>query len=208
MPSKESFEYFTTEIEALGFIRIGTEETRKKLHEQNLHQPRKRKGREIGFKFYRNGLCVYVWTTYLHEKEEAREEDSGWVCITEGDTAKYFSEPLKRTKNFFKNMLIKARIAQYRIIHRPRCLYCKDTFLDIVRGRGVRSRYWKCGNTNRHEEDVKVYTLPWDTGMPPKARAFLDKKRKKKKSYNKKRIAEGKETYTAMKNRKPWKAKK
>lgn len=55
----------------------------------------------------------------------------------------------------------------------------------------TRSRYWACYNRNAHKNRIKV-TLDWDTGLPPKAKKYAVKLRKRRAKYRQGREKQGK----------------
>jgi hypothetical protein len=75
----------------------------------------------------------------------------------------------------------------------------------IAYGWAVKSRYWRCDSKNHHHPYKSVF-LPWDFGMPPKALAFLKKKRKVRRKYRDQRTRAGKPNNVAMKKRTKWKS--
>ena len=188
-----------------GFRKINSKaETRVAIDRLNLERKTSKPvyGSETGLIFTAKGLSVYVWTTFVEQAQKARDEDEGWVCIVDGDLAVYFSEPLHRTKNFFKNLARKAWIARYRVLHRPVCEECRG-FMNITKGRSIRSRYWSCHNIDKHQ-NKKPSRLSWDYKMPPRAQKFLDQKRKKSGKYNTELKKSGKETHQSIKKRNKW----
>jgi len=142
---------------------------------------------------------VTIWTTWLKEQRQARKIDAGWIVISKGDKALYFSHPIHRTKNFVKNLLNQAWIAWYRVKNRPQCPIC-GSFMEIAFGRGVKSRYWLC-----RQDKVR---LDWDYGLPERAKKYLKNLRKIRARYLRTRREERKPTHVAMKIRKPWRWRK
>lgn len=195
LPDAETFANFTVALFRRGFRRLSPEEFGKDFERLELSAPSPRKGRETGFTFTANGFTVLVWTTFLTRK--ARNRDAGWVLIKEGDEVKYFSHPMHRTKNFLHNLIWHACIARLRVKNRPLCPKC-HAFMDIARGKGLKSRYWQC---KRH----KAESLPWDYGLPQEALDFLYPQRKQRARYRKKLRAQGKPQGTALKRRRKWK---
>jgi transposase-like protein len=204
---REDFYYIEdTLVFQWGFEKISPKEIQKEI--ENLKSPRSTKGREVGFRYTVNGLEVVVWTTWLLKENKARESDSGWVIIRDAirKNILYSSHPLHRTKNFAKNLLSQAWIAQWRIQHRPHCPEC-GKFMVIARGKGMKSRYWKCSNYRDHKTGKSV-CRDWDFNLSPKAKAYLRRLRKKRRKYRDKRKKELKPNYVALKKRKKWEQKK
>lgn len=175
-----------------GFRPLTKEESKTVFARLELIPSSSREGRELGFIFSANGLDVIVWTSFVQRDGQAREQDSGWVLIRDGDRARYFARPRSRTLNFLQNLLEDACIARQRVIHRPTCPEpgCKQQ-MRIARGSGLKSRFWRCFRPEYHSKAVK---LPWDFGLPPEVLERVLKRRKA-------RVAAGK----AMLRRKGWK---
>src|SRR5690606_37802215 len=89
--------------------------------------------KEVGFEYSKNGLTVHVWTTWVAEDNAMNEQDSGWVLITEGDTAQYFAKPYKRCAGFIQRILSYAWIAMFKVENRPLCPTC-GKFMNITQG--------------------------------------------------------------------------
>lgn len=202
LPTLENFTNFERELRKLGFRAISVFEFRKQFDRLGLKAPRPRMGREIGFTFFANGLTVVVWTTWLWRERMARKEDAGWILIAKGDSVLYFSHPLHRTKNFLKNLYRHAWIARWRVMHRPLCPEC-NAYMNIARGRAMKSRYWLCRNVSRHLGRV-IVRLDWDFGIPPRAKKLLGDLRKARRKQFEERRSEGKAANVAPLRRKRW----
>lgn len=202
LPNWESFSSFEREMRKLDFRVISIFEFRDRFRRLGLKAPRPRFGSEIGFTFHANGLDVVVWTTWLVKERFARKEDAGWVLISDGDEALYFSHPIHRTKNFFKNLYRHAWIARWRALHRPLCPECRG-YMRIARGRAIKSRYWSCRERSRHQGRL-IVRLDWDFGIPPRARKFLEALRKMRQSQFLSQRREGRAANVAPLRRKPW----
>ncbi|OGG62660.1 hypothetical protein A3I46_03770 [Candidatus Kaiserbacteria bacterium RIFCSPLOWO2_02_FULL_54_13] len=201
LPDAQAFAVFSERLKRRGFRKLSRTEFNKDFERLELIAPSSREGREVGFVFHANGLAVFVWTTFLAQESRARDKDAGWVLIKEGDEVKYFSHPLHRTKDFLHNLLGYARLAQLRVVNRPNCPECYAR-MDIVRGKGLKARYWKCDIPWEHKRAV---SLPWDYGLPQAALDFLRLPRKRRAQYRAKLRAEGKEPGVALRHRKGWK---
>lgn len=195
LPSESDFEKFGGDMEKYGFRMIEKPEFFRSFQRLGLSNPRKRPGREIGFTFSANGLTAIAWTTFLGTERCARDEDAGWVLISEGDRVKYFSHPLFRTAGFLNKLLKYAIIAKRRVLHRPLCPACNG-FMQIVRGKGLKSRYWKCP---KHRQ-VKDF----DNGLTGKMKDFLESERKARRHYRENLKKQGRETTPAILTRRPW----
>ncbi len=189
------------------FREISVSEFREVSNRLGLISPRFRPGREIGYIYRAYGLAVISWTTILSVEKVVRKVDSGWVLIFDEKSGevKYYTHPLRRTKNFVRNLLCHSWLARFRIINRPRCPKCGE-FMEITRGRGLKSRYWSCGNTEAHD-DGKITHESWDLNMKPKALRFINRERKAKARYRKMRLKKGLSVNQAMLTRKPWRIK-
>lgn len=202
LPCPEDFSGFEEELRMRGFRRISSPEFTLQFSRLALVAPRPRFGRELGYLFYANQYTVLVWTTWLEKEQKAREEDAGWVLIAEGDKVLYFSHPIHRTKNFLYNLLMQARIACWKVRHRPLCPECHN-FMNIVRGHALKQRFWKCDRKELHAGGKNRFRS-WDYGLPEDAIKFLRPIRKKrKKRYDAIRVA-GEESHQAMLKRKRW----
>jgi len=199
---EENFETLERTFQEMGFRRITDVEFQTNFRRFGLVAPTSRFGREVGFIFTANDLTVHVWTTWLGRESRTRRADEAWVLIECEDKAVYFSHPLHRTKNFMLNLLRQAWIARWRVLNRPLCPKCRN-FMDIVHGRGLKSRYWSCIRTAAHA-DQKPAFLDWDYGLPPKAKYYVRTLRRKRHLYEKQRRAEGKPLHVALLTRKPW----
>ncbi len=201
LPDEEAFARFKRTLLRRGFRQISPVEFKKDFQRLELKAPSPREGREVGFRFTSNGLEVNVWTTFLACEGRARDEDAGWVLIKDGDKALYFSHPLRRTKNFLRNLLWLAVIAKWRAEHRPLCPVCKSR-MRIAYGKGIKARFWKCVRPTFH---TKAVSLPWDHELPQEALNFLRPLRKRRARYYAKLREEGKKPGAALRQRIGWK---
>jgi hypothetical protein len=204
LPGTEAFERFTKALLRRGFRKFSREEFREDFERLGLKAPSPREGREVGFVYTQNGLTVFVWTTFLCEEDHVRNEDAGWVLIREGDEVKYYSHPLHRTRFFLRNLFKQACIAQLRVENRPSCPKC-GMFMDIVRGKKLKARYWQCKRPTAHKEPT---FLSWDYGLSKAALDFLHPLRKERARYRKERRAQGKRIGTALLQRRKWKVER
>ena len=202
LPNIREFLAFENELIHRGFRRISGPEFSSQFRRLGLKAPRPREGRELGYLFYANQYTVFVWTTWLLEKKVAREEDAGWVLIAEKDKVLYFSRPIHRTKNFIQNILMQARIACWKVRRRPLCPECHN-FMDIVRGRALKQRFWKCNRKKLHAGGKNRFRS-WDYGLPEEAVKYLGSIRKKREKRYAVLRAAGKEPHQAMLKRKRW----
>lgn len=192
LPDMEAFQFHIKhKLESWGFRSINKIEIEKDFKRLGLFSRNPKEGREEGFIFTsKNGLKVIVWTTFILQDEKARDEDLGWVLITNGDKVLYFAHPFRRTKNFAANLTRYAWIARWRVLNRPLCPDC-NRLMDIARGKGIRARYWICTNRTKHKS-AKATKISWDYGMPPKALSFLKAERAARRKYIVRRRKDGK----------------
>lgn len=202
LPSETDFTKFELELKMRGFCPIPEEEIQNRLGNLSPKSPRSKHERERGFSFSANGLTVIVWTTWLGKESRARKEDASWVIIANNDRALYFSHPIHRTKNFLKNLLRQAWLAWWRVRHRPRCPEC-GKFMEIAFGSGIKSRYWKCRQTEKHRKGKSI-NLSWDKNLPPQAKRYVVALRRARTAYFKKLRRVGKPVYQAMHKRQKW----
>ena len=202
LPTEEQFLFIKEFLEAGGFEEISEEEFRRNFRRLGLKAPRPRRGRETGFKFSENGLTVVVWTTWLKKEKRARESDAAWVIIVEDEQIVYSSHPIHRTKYFILNLLLQAIIAQTRVIHRPRCPECGE-WMKIVHGKGIKSCYWQCAYTERHLNGQKI-RKDWDFALTETMKKYLNRIRRKRAYYRRKRRKQGKPVPQAIFTRRSW----
>lgn len=202
LPAEHEFAVFDRELLRRGFRRVSRSEFRKDFRRLSLIAPRPRRGREAGFRYDANNLTVVVWTTWLQTEGVAREEDAGWILIKEHDRVRYFSYPLHRTARFLERLLVEAKIARCRVKNRPLCPECKG-FMGISRTDVPRARFWACRCIKFHASGAPHYR-DFDFALPPEAKAYLARKRKRAARYRKKRRETGKPMFEAMRTRKPW----
>ena len=179
LPSESDFKVFTKFMLGANYRQISREESSVSSRRLGLSAPRPIKGREVGFSFSANGLNVCVWTTFLEGESYARDNDSGWVVITEGDSPRYFSHPMMRTQNFLPRLFTYALIAKQRILKRPLCQSCR-AYMKIAYGTGRKSRYWKCSGKSRWHQ---TQMLSWDYGLSDESVIFLRAERKARRRY-------------------------
>ncbi len=206
LPESEEFVEFEGELKLRGFRRISGHEFATQFLRLGLKAPRPRRGRELGYVFHANHYTVFVWTTWLQRERVARDEDAGWVLISDKDNVLYFSRPIHRTKNFLANLLMQARIACWRVRHRPLCPECHN-FMHIVRGKALKQRFWQCDLKELHK-DKKNRVKSWDHGLPTDALEYLKPIRKKRVKRYATLRAKGKEPHQAMLARKLWGTRK
>lgn len=202
LPDEEAFASFKQKLLALEFRELTNEEFFKSFKRLGLEAPRPLEGRETGFIFAANDLKVYVWTTYLSSARKSRDSDAGWVLIAEGDKARYFTHPLRRTKNFLLKLSRYAWVARWRVLNRPLCPQCHN-YMRIAYGLALKSRYWRCDHKESHDPRRPIF-ISWDHGMPPKALSFIKRERKPRRKYRETRKKEGRPNNVAMLNRKKW----
>jgi hypothetical protein len=202
LPDAENLSVFEEELRSRGFRRISSPEFSSQFLRLGLRAPRPRFGRELGYIFHANQYTVLVWTTWLLKEQVAREEDAGWVLIAEKDKVLYFSHPIHRTKNFISNLLMQARIACWKVRHRPLCQECHN-FMNIVQGRALKQRFWKCDRKELHAGGKNRFRS-WDYGLPEEAVKYILPIRKKREKRYAALRAEGKEPHQAMLERKRW----
>lgn len=181
MPEKASvtpdiFGKFHERMLNRGFVPIQKGEFLTDLKRFELIAPkrikRQEKGKEVGYRYEANGLVVKVWTTFLPEKGDFRNEDAGWVLITDkNDKAHDFTHDLRRTKYFLRRLYFWAQIAQERVDKRPHCPAC-GTLMDIGRGTTLKSRIWVCKHREKHPSRRHI-TLDWFALLSSGALKFL-----------------------------------
>lgn len=206
------FEEFERELFKREFRRITRAEVIESLggivvsYGQSKMFPRRERGFENGYLFSCNGLEVVVWTSWLDGLPGLRNMDQGWVLIRDckhPECPSYFAVPRHRTKNFLTNLLEDARVAAWRVRHRPKCPACGE-FMDITRrhrkdGTVVpRARFWKCSRISLHQ-DGKPRTERWDCMFTKEQKALVEKRRRTATKQRAKRAAQGKETFVSLK---------
>lgn len=190
----------TGELLTRGFEPMqGLEQFRRKTKDVRAVRPRPRYGAELGFVFQNSNLSVVVWTTWVLAEGKARDMDYGWVLIEQGNDGVYFV-PVRRTGRFAERLAMEAKIARCRIRNRPACPQCHAQ-MNIVRGRGLGSRYWEC--PDRHAR------ADWDTPeflaqLPEDAKKHLALRRANRKRGQDAQRKAGKKIRQAMLNRRKW----
>lgn len=195
LPTPEEFDQFEREMLSRDFRLV----TYADIKRDNLWHRVHRKGpgeSEVGFIYpVKSGLTVYVWTTWLREKESVRDMDAGWVLITEGSKILHPGRPIHRTKNFLNKLLERARINKWRINHIPLCKTCHMP-MRLVHGQVIKSRFWECRRFGQHGPDFRRRTLSLNDGMPESTRKRLEKdsriRAKKRGEYELEQLALGK----------------
>ena len=166
----QTFAEFEAELLKRKFERVSRGRIARDFKQFGLRPPRRRsKGHQAGYIAEKNGLTVYVWTTYSPEEEKMQESNEGWVLLTEKGRRRWCSYPHHRTKNFLKTMLMLARISRWRAAHRPRCKEC-GAYMRVRFGKTFKSRYWECVGTL--DEPHRRITNSWAHDMPPEAVEF------------------------------------
>ena len=203
LPDEERFHRFEEYMLKEGFRKLSSLEFSSSYTRLGLQAPRSREGRETGFVFTANGLTICVWTTFLENAGRARDEDAGWVVITEGDRPGYYSHPIMRTEGFLRKLFRSAKIAKERILNRPLCPDCR-AFMKITKGPSLKTRYWSCtGKARPH----RVQTLSWDYGLSDESIVFVKALRKARRDYRANLKKNGRTVVPAMLVRKPWSRK-
>jgi hypothetical protein len=187
---------------ALGFRRIKEREFKTELYLADVLAPSKRTGREEGFTYFMMGLRVIVWTTYVMNEGQTRENDEGRVLILESNRPVYFGTYLHRTKYFFERMYLYALAAKEHIDARPVCPAC-DRLMNIVqRRKNSRQCFWKCMNPAHGK---KPPCFSWNLGLSEKTQKFLKPKWERAAAYYVKLRAAGKEPGAQREKRRGWK---
>jgi hypothetical protein len=188
-----------------GFVEIHRKETQDTIVAHGLKSHRTVRGAEVGFKYFRNGYVVKVWTSCLgREVDQCRkepllsldvvvsrppEEDFGWVVLTDSrNHAEYFARSTKRTKNFVTNLLKRALITAQKVQNRPLCPKCK-TFMEIHR-EPTGATYWECRQMDRHA-DGRFTFQNWDVGLGSKGKKAVEGPRNAYRRTHQKEKAEG-----------------
>lgn len=206
LPTIEDFKKIETALKELGFREIGSNEVKKDFYRKSLTAPRPRTGKEVMFQYHSDGLSVIVCTTWVRDANEARESDSGWVLIKDGDDKVWYNPRIHRTKNFVTNLLFHAGYAMERVLARPICPECKQS-MKIVEGKTLHSRYWACRNRREHASK-KQHTASWDQGLRPsliRKRIKIRKERARQKARQRKKDLErGVQSVPSRISRKAW----
>jgi len=200
LTNETRFELFTQYMLREGFRKLSGGEFSSPFKRLDLQAPRPKEGRETGFVFTANGLTVHVWTTFLEYEGQAREEDAGWVLITEGDSQVYYSHPMMRTEGFLRKLFKIAQIAKERVSNRPLCPLCK-AFMRITNGKSLKARYWSCSGKSRPHH---IQSMPWDYRLSDESIVFLKAERKARRRYRASLKKAGKTVVPAIFGRKPW----
>jgi len=132
----------------------------------------------------------------LVENENPREQDAGWVIITDGKKRLYCSHPMMRTEGFLRKLYYGAIEAKERILSRPSCRTCQSPMEIYERGH-KKAYYWACPH---HREE----TARWDNGLSCQSLKRARARRKKRLYYRKQRRENGQTVGKARLIRKTW----
>ena len=183
LPNVTDFLFIRKNLLSWSYRDKNSQEIRKMIDRLGMIFPRKRKGREAGFIYSANGHDAKVWTSFLPEEGKARDagEDYGWVLIAKGDRAVYYTVPFMRTANFVQNLCRAAWVIKWHINHIPNCRECKAR-MDIYQNPVTGATFYVCWRKERHENKKPKYS-DWDKNLPPKAKAFVESRRKLRQNY-------------------------
>jgi hypothetical protein len=189
---------------------IGYREFHNKYEELGLVAPRKREGREAGYRQDKNGMTAILWITYDLVHHQFRESDAAWLLIcNELGNAVYFSGPIHRTQNFVRTIGSLACIGEIRLHYWPYCpdKNCKARMKVATGKKNPKQKYFECDKFKSHL-DKKPLFRGWDYGIPwdkyPLAYKFVLERRRRRAVWRKKLQKEGKPLNQAMKKRKKW----
>jgi hypothetical protein len=189
------------------FRSMGNYEFSAELIDAHMMAPTARTGREKGLIYSAMGYEVIEWTSWLEKEKGFRRIDTGKVIIRYRKRLVYQTAPMHRTKNYFINMEAQAKICSERIRARPLCPKCRR--LMFITCRGNYQYYWKCLNPiHEKQKREKIPCAAWDTGLSAESLNIVNKKRKWRRDYSKKRVKQNKPPYgTARQKKKKWKPK-
>ena len=172
------------------------------------------------FSCYKNGHYVFVLTTFMKAVGRPRRMAAGWVFIKRRDRVPYFVHPLYRTPNFLEKIFKCAKVNKERIALPHICPHCRRR-MEIVKGSGEGSRFWRCvaKNCDLAQNPKKFSDLrPWesfDKGLSVESLEFVKIERGWREEYRKiiwfyeMFLAEEGLTYTpAREKRERWKETK
>lgn len=179
-PTIQDFQWLDKELRALGFHPITVREVREDFDRSKIEMTKPHEGgREEGYAIsHGSGYRVKVWTSFLATEQAYRMFDQGWVIIVDhSDNIIYRAQSTRRTKNFVQNLLMRARMARERVIHRP---YCNGKggcgqwmhFIQL-KNRGC---FWVCKNEAHHGKQ-RPRKGP-DISLSSTVKTFANKKRK------------------------------
>lgn len=204
------------------FLETSRQEMWQVMEVHGLENKRPNLGAEVGFKYFRNGYVVKVWTScFRAEVAQCRREplisqdvvvskpvgtDFGWVVLTDAhNNAEYFARSTKRTKNFVKNLLQRAMITAQKVQNRPLCEQY-STFMKIRR-KPSGATFWECTLIDRHANRRRT-SKDWDCGLGPKGKKVVGKARSAYRRTHEKEKAEGRGQRRASEIRIGWNATK
>ena len=174
-------------------------------------------GRQEGFEYFKNGLRVIVWTTFVTNEGRTREEGSGKVITLESNRVVYMGTFKNRTKFFFENLFIYALAAKERVDHRP---YSKcHKLMNIYQGEkkqkkdaeeeksiSKRTCFWVCPvKSHRHKGGCP--TKSWSLGLSDEVLSVMVKKWDRASKYYDQLRAKGKKVNVFLTIRKSWEEK-
>lgn len=176
-----------------------------------------KKGRQVGFEYFKNGLRIKVWTTFDPDEGRTREKGTAKIIILESNKVSYMGTPKHRTKYFFENLFIYALAAKYHVDNRPysKChklmnIYQGETWREKEdaenKSTSKRQTFWVCPiKSHRHEGGCPAKS--WSIGLPNGILSVMVKKWNRAEKYYDKLRAEGKEVNVFLAIRKSWSEK-
>lgn len=202
LPVRQNIQEMIDVLAPRGFYPVyGLQRFRERTKDEYAIPPRPRKDAELGLAFDKDDLGVVAWTTWLPASQQARENDRGWIIIEQAGKRRYVLS-LRRTKNFTQHMILEARIARCRVRTRPVCETCK-VGMNIVYGRGIGARYWRCPICRARESwDHKRFLEVLSS--EPEAARYLARRRKKRDAGQEKCRKAGKPIRQEIFIRKGW----
>lgn len=201
--TREGFEEFKGWVTKLGFREVDPSEAKLNSRHYRLVSPRKGEGGAVSFTLTVNELEVVIWTTFRKDLGRGTSTGYGWVVITvPGRRIRlHVRRPTRRTKNFWKNLYMRARASRWVAMRVPMCPKCQ-TRMAIVRGRSLGSRYFRCPNGENHIGEKRP-TVDFDAvSHHPRVLSFIQKERMAKKRARHDRRLRGRGPVRVT--RKPW----
>jgi len=189
IPTKFAYRGFTSSLIDIGFMKIGSKEEERFLKKHNINlenAPRTQDVYDDIYVFYNlNGYRAKVRTTITAEPFKVSTSDAAWIIIeNERGEAVMYSQPVHRTKFFFKNLLSYAEIFQHIVNERPLCKCGADI---NIKKSSLRKYEYHCSMSQidiDHDDSMEVYDFICDS-LPRRLQLFSNIKFSKEK-YNRK----------------------
>ncbi|MDQ5954788.1 MAG: hypothetical protein QG583_716 [Patescibacteria group bacterium] len=182
--------YADFDLKKIGFKSVTGAELKNLIPKSNLFELIEVLDNEIFFVHRAKRHRVIVRTTFIPELNDFIPKGKGagkiYVVKNWDQQVAYATKRFyRRARRFWNDLGNYAHITKRKVDNVPKCpcTLC-NTRMSIV-FKSTNQVYWECRRSDLHP-DGRYTTKHWDTGMPPKFVDFLNKNRKRNRSYLKK----------------------